>query len=62
MPAQLRQQFVVAAVGSAAEGAALQIEVVPGAFEGHVDGVYVETFEVEEDRSYLAAVGNDPVK
>lgn len=62
MPAQLRQQFVVAAVGSAAKDAALQIEVGPEAFEGHADGDYVETFEVEEDRSYLAAVGNDPVK
>jgi len=62
LPAQLRQQFVVAAVGSAAEDAALQIEVGPGAFEGHAGGDYVETIEVEEERSYLAAVGNAPVK
>lgn len=44
---RLRRQFEIAAVGSPAEGAALQIEVAPKVFESRVDEVYVESIEIE---------------
>lgn len=47
-PAQLRRQFEIAAVGSPAAGAILQIEVVTKTLEGRADEIYVESIEIRE--------------
>jgi Zn finger protein HypA/HybF involved in hydrogenase expression len=47
-PTRLHRQFDIAAAGSAAEGALLEIEVAPEAIEGRADGVYIETIEIGE--------------
>jgi hydrogenase nickel incorporation protein HypA/HybF len=47
-PEHLRRQFVIAAAGTVAEGAQLQIEAAADSEPGEAEGVYVESIEIEE--------------
>ena len=47
-PEHLRAQFAIAAAGSVAEGARLQIDVVSDLTQSHPDGIYIESIEIEE--------------
>lgn len=45
-PDRLREQFVIAAMGSIAEEAVLEVEIASGSFESHTNGIYLETVEL----------------
>jgi hydrogenase nickel incorporation protein HypA/HybF len=46
-PARLREQFVIVAAGSVAEGAALEVEISDDVFAPQSDSVVLETLEFE---------------
>lgn len=47
-PEQLRGQFAVAAAGTLAEGAELQIEAATNLAQEETDGIFIESIEIGE--------------